>query len=123
MIPDEMIPVPEDLQERLGDAISAAILSEQGPDALTAEPRPVSRRTHPALREKRPARRWLWGAVPAVALASLAAVLLVNRPQPLPPETATAFAELESIFGNFSEAMQISYDSFSIPNNDLTRNP
>lgn len=116
MIPDEMIPVPEDLQERIGDALSAAILAEQGPDALTAG-------LAPGARQPRPAPRWLWAAVPAVALASLAAVLLVNRPQPLPPETATAFAELESIFGNFSEAMQSSYDSFSIPNNDLTRNP
>ena len=111
-----MIPVPEDLQERLGDAIIAAILSEQGPDALTAGPAP-------APRQPRHTPRWLWGAIPAVALASLAIVLLVGRPQPLPPEAASAYAELETFFGSFSEAMQNGYDSFSIPNDDLAPNP
>ena len=107
MIPDEMIPVPEDLQERLGDAISAAILSEQGPDALTAGPAPARTRRTP---------RWLWGAVPAVALAALGCVFFTSRPkEALSPEAIEAYAQVELAFDSFSEALQMGYDSFSTP--------
>ena len=115
MIPDEMIPVPEDLQERLGDAISAAILSEKGPDALTAGPAPAPRQPHPALREKRPARRWLWGAVPAVALAALSLVLFIGHPAPIinNPEVQATYAQIELAFESFCDAAIAGYDSFS----------
>lgn len=106
MIPDEMISVPEDLQERLGDAISAAILSEQGPDALTAGPATARTRRAP---------RWLWGAVPAVALVVLGCVLYFGQSQPRfdDPAAEAVYAQVEQAFNSFCEAAQAGYDAFS----------
>ena len=106
MIPDEMIPVPEDLQERLGDAISAAILSEQGPDALTAGPATARTRRAP---------RWLWGAVPAVALAAISLILYFGRPAPISnnPEVQATYAQVELAFESFCDAAKAGYDAFS----------
>ncbi len=103
--------LPDGLDKAAEDAILAAVLAEKGPDCLDPEPR------------RRSPRRWIWAAVPAAALASLAAVLLTGQPRPLPPEVSSTYAEIERIFDSFSEAMRNGYDSFSIPNDDLAPNP
>ncbi|MCR5841564.1 MAG: hypothetical protein K6G86_05750 [Bacteroidales bacterium] len=107
--------LPDGLDKAAEDAILAAVLAEKGPDCLVPEPRPVSRRTHPALREKRPARRWLWGAVPAVALAALSLVLFIGHPAPIinNPEVQATYAQIELAFESFCDAALAGYDSFS----------
>ena len=91
--------IPEDLAGRLEEVATAIILAERGLQALDDKPR----------------RHWVWAAVPAVALASLAAVLLVGRPRPLPPEAEAAYAQFEKAFSYFSEAITDGMDSFSTP--------
>ena len=105
MAEDPQIPVPDGLSAKAADALAAIVLAERGPGALDSAParRPGTRR------------RWLWAAVPAVALASLAAVLLVGRPRPLPPEAEAAYAQFEKAFSYFSEAITDGMDSFSTP--------
>ena len=119
---DPQITIPAGLSERLEDRLCAALLAEQGPDALAESP--ASARPH------RP-RRWLWGAVPAVALASLAVALLVRHPkailQPMPPEslaeTVAAYTEMENAFHSFSDAVQNAFDAFSTSYSDKTNHP
>lgn len=120
-------PVPDGLSDRLKDKLCAAILAEQGLEALDAAPA-----ERPALRARsrlrRPAARWLWGAVPALAAAALAAVLFAGRvAPPAVPSPATQAgsvpvatddnrpSDLERAFSAFSLAMQSGYDSFSTP--------
>lgn len=97
----EEIPVPEDLQERIEDALSAAILAEHGPQALSDAPR---RRTP----------RWIWAAVPALAVC-LAAILFVWRPirKPADPAMTEAYARFEESFESFSGAVRSTYTVFS----------
>lgn len=97
--------LPDGLDQVAEDALLAAVLAEKGPECLDPEPR------------RRSPRRWIWAAVPAVALASLAAVLLISRPRPLPPNTpeeaVLAYSALEHAFDAFGEAALTGYQSFS----------
>lgn len=103
---DPQIPVPDGLAARLEETVCAAALAQGGAEALPEGPRPEGRRL-----------RWLWGAVPAVALASLAILLQVNRPRSLPPdapeEAVLAYAALERAFDAFGEAASNGYKTFS----------
>ena len=94
--------IPKDLAGCLEEVATAIILAERGPKALDDKPR-------------RRIPRWAWAAVPALAAASLAAVFFFVRPAPLPPETAAAFAQFESAFDHFADAMQTGMDTFSTP--------
>lgn len=115
------IPVPDGLAERLEKRLCSAILAERGIDALAPD-RPAT----PA----RKARRWLWGAIPAVALASVAAVLIILRPPTTPavlpaePVTGTeaSYANLERALGYFSDAVQNGFDIFSTPYTEEPQN-
>jgi len=107
---DPQITVPDGLADRLQDIASSALLAARGPEALDDQPRPTQAFGHPA--------RWLWGAIPAVALASLAIALLGGHPQPLTPEAEAAYTELERTFLSFSEALQSGYETFSTPYTD-----
>ena len=111
MNPNEKItqPVPDGFSDRLKDRLCAAILAEQGADALDPDP-PQPR-----------SRRWLWGAVPAAALATLAAVLLVLRPKNAPADAIRT--ETESAFAYFTEAIQTGYDFFAQPYSDNPQTP
>ena len=106
------IRVPDGLSARLEEKLLAAALAERDLDSLIPD---GGRRPQ---RPRRP-RRWLWGAVPAVALASLAIALLINRPKPLPEETfqelTAAYDELERSFGSFSEAINHGRSFFEKP--------
>ena len=97
--------LPDGLDKAAEDAILAAVLAEKGPDCLVPEP------------HRRSPRRWIWAAVPAVALASLAAVLLTGQPRPLPSaaseEAMMAYSALEYAFDSFGEAAFAGYQSFS----------
>ena len=96
--------LPDGLDKAAEDAILAAVLAEKGPDCLDPEPR------------RRSPRRWIWAAVPAMALAAFACVFFTNRPkETLPPEAVEAYAQVELAFGSFSDALQMGYDSFSTP--------
>ena len=105
---DPQIPVPDGLAARLEETVCAAALAQGGAEALPEGPRPEGRRL-----------RWLWAAVPAVALASLAILLQVNRPRSLPPdapeEAVLAYAALERAFDAFGEAAAAGYQTFSNP--------
>lgn len=102
---EKNIPIPETLRPRLEETICAAALSEQGPSALDDRPRTGSRHVQ----------RWLRVAVPALALASLAAVLYIHHPQPVPLEMADAYAHFEQAFNDFSDAIRTGMDAFSTP--------
>lgn len=106
-------PVPDGFSDRLKDKLCAAILAEQGLDALDAAPA-----ERPALRTRSRLRR----------PAALAAVLFAGRvAPPAVPSPATQAgsvpvatddnrpSDLERAFSAFSLAMQSGYDSFSTP--------
>lgn len=105
---DPQIPVPDGLAARLEETVCAAELARSGLEALPETVRPRRRKY-----------RWLWGAVPAVALASLAILLQVNRTQGLPPdapeEAVLAYTALERAFDAFGEAAANGYKTFSNP--------
>ncbi len=95
--------LPDGLDQVAEDALLAAVLAEKGPECLAPEPRRWS------------PRRWIWAAVPAVALASLAAVLLISRPRPLPSEVEDAYARFGEAFSYFSQAIDEGMNSLSTP--------
>ncbi|MBR5076824.1 MAG: hypothetical protein IKX28_07455 [Bacteroidales bacterium] len=96
MAEDPQPPVPEALPERLQALASAASLVEKGTESLEDKPAPRSV-------------RWLWGAVPAAALAALTLFLLVRKPQ-RPKDTFTdptlAYIEMSRAFAMFNEAVK-----------------
>lgn len=109
---DPQITVPDGLADRLQDIASAALLAARGPAALDDLSRPA-----PIKASRRPARRWLWGAGPAVALASLAIVLLVSRqPQGVyqDPAVAKAYSDLERAFSAISESLETGVDALKV---------
>lgn len=110
MAADPGMAVPEGLSARLEEIACGALLAGKGAGALDGLPQtPASTRGHRA-------RRWLWGAVPAVALAAFACVFFASRPkETLPPEAIEAYTQVERAFDLFSEALQMGYDSFSTP--------
>lgn len=95
--------LPDGLDKAAEDAILAAVLAEKGPDCLVPEPR------------RRSPRRWIWGAVPAVALAALSLVLFIGHPAPIinNPEVQATYAQIELAFESFCDAAIAGYDSFS----------
>lgn len=107
---DPQIVVPDGLADRLQDIAGAALLAARGPAALDDLSRPA-----PIKASRRPARRWLWGAVPAVALAALSLVLYFRRPAPitLDPEVQATYAQVELAFESFCDAAKAGYDAFS----------
>lgn len=108
MAEDPQAAVPEALPDRLQELACAASLAGKGTDALADKPAP-----HPA--------RWIWGVVPAAALAALAVLLLVRKPQQ-PKDTFTdptlAYIEMSRAFSMFREAVQDA--SQPIENNQKT---
>ena len=102
------IRIPDGLSARLEEKLLSAALAEQDLDRLFAD---GGRRPQ---RPRQP-RRWLWAAAPAIALASLATVLWLHRPRPLPPEAARAFSEFETAFNAFSEAINEGYGAVAKP--------
>lgn len=95
--------LPDGLDKAAEDAILAAVLAEKGPDCLVPEPR------------RRSPRRWIWGAVPAVALAALGCVLYFGQSQPRfdDPAAEAVYAQVEQAFNSFCEAAQAGYNAFS----------
>lgn len=93
--------VPGNLSERLQEIACAAILAEEGAEALDGRDGDAAARRRPAL--------WAWGVIPAAALASLAVVLLLRPPQ-RPKDTFTdptlAYIEMARSFSIFNEAMK-----------------
>ena len=100
MMTDPQTVVPEEMRTRLRDIACAARLDAGGMASLDGH------------RQESVRRRYLWlrGLVPAMALAALAAVLLLNRRSPQPKDTFTdpklAYAELTQAFALFGEALQ-----------------
>ncbi|MBR5723863.1 MAG: hypothetical protein IKX62_00635 [Bacteroidales bacterium] len=113
MAEDLQTPVPEALPDRLQAMASAASLAEKGAEALADKPGATALRQRPA--------RWLWGAVPAVALAAVAVFLFVRKPQ-RPKDTFTdptlAYIEMSRAFAMFQEAVQ--HANQPIENNQIT---
>ena len=105
---DPRIAVPDGLADRLQDIVGAALLAAQGPETLDDQPRPSTA-------SRRPARRWLWGAVPAVVLAAISLVLYFRRPAPMidDPEVQATYAQVELAFETFCDAAKAGYDAFS----------
>lgn len=101
MAEDPQTPVPEALPDRMQAMACAASLAEIGPDALADKPVATAPRRNPV--------RWLWGAIPAAALAAVAVFLLVQKPQQ-PKDTFTdptlAYIEMSRAFAMFREAVQ-----------------
>ena len=101
MAEDPEIAVPEVLSSKLLEMACAASLVSKGTEALVDKPGATAPRWHP--------NRWLWGAIPAVTLAALAALLLLHKPQQ-PKDTfadpTLAYIEISWAFSIFSEAMQ-----------------
>ena len=96
MAEDPQTAVPEALSDRLREMACAASLTEKG--LASPEDRPAPRPT-----------RWIWGVVPAAALAALAVFLMVRKPQQ-PKDTFTdptlAYIEMSRAFSMFREAVQ-----------------
>ena len=101
MAEDPEIAVPEVLSSKLQEMACAASLVSKGTEALADKPGA----TAPSWRPN----RWLWGVIPAVTLAALAALLLLHKPQQ-PKDTfadpTLAYIEISRAFSIFSEAMQ-----------------
>ena len=104
---DPQITVPDGLADRLQDIASSALLAARGPEALDDQPRPAQPFRHPA--------RWLWGAIPAVALAAISLILYFGRPAPISnnPEVQATYAQVELAFESFCDAAKAGYDAFS----------
>lgn len=104
---DPQITVPDGLADRLQDIASSALLAARGPEALDDQPRPAQAFGHPA--------RWLWGAIPAVALAAISLILYFGRPAPISnnPEVQATYAQVELAFESFCDAAKAGYDAFS----------
>lgn len=104
---DPQITVPDGLADRLQDIASSALLAARGPEALDDQPRPAQAFGHPA--------RWLWGAIPAVALAAISLILYFGRPAPISnnPEVQATYAQVEQAFESFCDAAKAGYDAFS----------
>ena len=106
---DPQITVPDGLADRLQDIASSALLAARGPEALDDQPRPAQAFGHLA--------RWLWGAIPAVALASLAIALLVGRQSQgvyQDPAVAKAYSDLERAFSAISESLETGVDALKV---------
>ena len=93
--------MPGNLSERLQEIACAAILAEEGAEALDGRDGDAAARRRPA--------RWAWGVIPAAALASLAVAFLLRPPQ-RPKDTFTdptlAYIEMARSFSIFNEAMK-----------------
>ena len=101
MAEDPQTGVPETLAHRLEDIACAAYIEGDGAARLAERPGVPGRWRLQA--------RWLWGAVPAAALATLALILLLQRPRQ-PKDTFSdptlAYIEMTRAFSMFREAMQ-----------------